>query len=295
MKSYRPEELFDENGTLIPELAELAPKGDRRMGANPHANGGLLLKDLRLPDFRTYAVEVPKPGGVEAEATRVQGDFLRDVLKMNADRANFRIFSPDETNSNRWNAVFEVTNRESVAEIYPERRPRRRRRPGDGDALRAPVPGLARRLPADRPARVLLVLRGVHPHHRRHVQPARQVARVVPEDPLAAAGGLAQLPAHLARLAAGPQRLQPPGPRLHRPRRQQEGQRRPGLPPARRQHPALGDRPLPEEPELRQRGRRRQAALAAVARHGVGGPALHGRDRHLGVGQQRPRGASPTS
>jgi xylulose-5-phosphate/fructose-6-phosphate phosphoketolase len=119
MKSYRPEELFDANGTLIPELAELAPKGDRRMGANRHANGGLLLKDLRLPDFRHYAIEIPTPGSVDGEATRVQGAFLRDVLKLNADRANFRIFSPDETNSNRWNAVFDVTNRESTAEIYP--------------------------------------------------------------------------------------------------------------------------------------------------------------------------------
>ena len=118
MKSYRPEELFDENGTLVAELAELAPEGDRRMGANPHANGGLLLKELRLPDFRDYAVEVTGPGAVEGEATRVQGKFLRDVLKLNQDRANFRVFSPDETNSNRWNDVFEVTNRESVAEIY---------------------------------------------------------------------------------------------------------------------------------------------------------------------------------
>jgi xylulose-5-phosphate/fructose-6-phosphate phosphoketolase len=89
------------------------------MGANPQANGGLLLKELRLPDFRSYAVEVPTHGSVAAEATRVQGALLRDVLKLNADRANFRIFSPDETNSNRWNSVFEVTNRESTAEIYP--------------------------------------------------------------------------------------------------------------------------------------------------------------------------------
>ena len=218
-----PRSCSTTTGTLRPELAELAPEGDRRMGANPHANGGLLLKDLRLPDFRDYAVKVSKPGGVEAEATRVQGKMIRDVLKLNADRANFRVFSPDETASNRWGDVFEVTNRESVAEIYPERRPRRRRRPGDGDAQRAPVPGLARRLPADRPARLLLVLRGVHPHHRLDVQPARQVAGVDPQDPLAAADRLAELPADLARLAAGPQRVQPPGPRLHRPRRQQEG------------------------------------------------------------------------
>ena len=115
MRSYQPEELFDKNGKLIAELAELAPKGERRMGANPHANGGILMRDLRLPDFRKYTVEVQKPGSVEAEATRVQGQFLRDVLKLNDN--NFRIFGPDETASNRWNAVFEVDKRCSTAEV----------------------------------------------------------------------------------------------------------------------------------------------------------------------------------
>ena len=117
MKSYRPHELFDETGKLRSELAELAPKGERRMSANPHANGGLLLRDLRLPDFGDYAVKVPKPGRVNAEATRVQGQFIRDVIKLNPK--NFRVFSPDETTSNRWGAVFEVTNRCSTAEIIP--------------------------------------------------------------------------------------------------------------------------------------------------------------------------------
>jgi xylulose-5-phosphate/fructose-6-phosphate phosphoketolase len=111
LRSYRPEELFDERGRLRPELAALAPEGPRRMGANPHANGGLLLRDLHLPDFRDYAVEVARPGGVEAEATRIQGAFLRDVLKLNAPERNFRIVSPDETSSNRWTAVFDVTDR----------------------------------------------------------------------------------------------------------------------------------------------------------------------------------------
>ncbi|PAX51904.1 phosphoketolase family protein [Brunnivagina elsteri] len=119
MKSYKPEELFDENGRLIEELAELAPKGDRRMGANPHANGGLLLKDLKLPNFQDYAVKVPKPGTIKAEATRIMGQFLRDVMKRNLDSQNFRIMSPDENNSNRWNAILEVTNRVSTAEILP--------------------------------------------------------------------------------------------------------------------------------------------------------------------------------
>jgi len=120
MKSYRPEELFDDAGKLDAEIAELAPKGMRRMSANPHANGGVLLKDLRMPDFRAYAVDVPKPGATTAESTRVMGKFLRDVMKQNLDHSNFRVFSPDENNSNRWQDVLEVTNRCYVAEIYPE-------------------------------------------------------------------------------------------------------------------------------------------------------------------------------
>jgi xylulose-5-phosphate/fructose-6-phosphate phosphoketolase len=111
MKSYHPEQLFDENGNLRPELAELAPRGNRRLGANPHANGGLLLRDLIVPDFRDYAVEVPTPGTVVAEATRVLGGFLRDVMKLNAESRNFRVFGPDETASNRLDALFEVTDR----------------------------------------------------------------------------------------------------------------------------------------------------------------------------------------
>jgi xylulose-5-phosphate/fructose-6-phosphate phosphoketolase len=117
MKSYRPRELFDKTGQLRAELAELAPRGDRRMGANPHANGGLLLRDLKMPDFRDYAVRVPKPGTVVGEATRVQGQFIRDVMKLNP--GNFRVFSPDETASNRWNAVFDITDRCSTAEVLP--------------------------------------------------------------------------------------------------------------------------------------------------------------------------------
>jgi xylulose-5-phosphate/fructose-6-phosphate phosphoketolase len=119
MKSYRPEELFDANGRLKPELEELAPKGNRRMGANPHANGGLLMKDLRLPDFRDYAVEVPSPGESSGEATQVMGKFLRDIMKRNLETKNFRLFSPDENNSNRWQNVLEVTKRAWNAEILP--------------------------------------------------------------------------------------------------------------------------------------------------------------------------------
>jgi xylulose-5-phosphate/fructose-6-phosphate phosphoketolase len=120
MKSYRPEELFDSRGRPVPELGDLPPRGDRRMSANPHANGGLYRKDLRMPDFTAYAVSVPAPGASSAEATRVQGLLVRDILKLNAEHKNFRIFSPDETASNRWNAVFEVTARASMAEILPQ-------------------------------------------------------------------------------------------------------------------------------------------------------------------------------
>ena len=116
MHSYRPEELFDAKGRLVAELAELAPRGERRMGANPHANGGALLRDLRMPDFREYAVKVPGHGDVRAEDTRVLGSFLRDVIKLNQEPRNFRLFGPDETNSNRLNAVFEATDRQWMAQ-----------------------------------------------------------------------------------------------------------------------------------------------------------------------------------
>jgi xylulose-5-phosphate/fructose-6-phosphate phosphoketolase len=119
MKSYRPEELFTPEGALKPELAALAPKGDRRMSANPHTNGGVLLKELRMPDYQDYAVQVSSPGGARAESTRVMGKFLRDVMKLNMSSKNFRLFSPDENNSNRWQDVLEVTNRTWMADIYP--------------------------------------------------------------------------------------------------------------------------------------------------------------------------------
>ncbi len=118
MKSYKAEELFDENGRLLPELRALAPKGNRRMGANPYANGGLLLRELRMPDFRDYAVEVKKPGTTLGEATRKLGEFLREVTSMNMEHRNFRMFSPDEHASNRLAATFEVTNRAWDAETY---------------------------------------------------------------------------------------------------------------------------------------------------------------------------------
>ena len=120
LKSYRPEELFDANGEPIPALKELPPKGKRRMGANPHANGGLLMRDLRMPDFRDYGVDVPFPGAVEAQDMAKVGEFVRDIYKLNADQRNFRSFGPDETTSNRLTPVFQETDRVWLGEIIPE-------------------------------------------------------------------------------------------------------------------------------------------------------------------------------
>jgi xylulose-5-phosphate/fructose-6-phosphate phosphoketolase len=120
LRSYRPEELFDDGGRLRPEIAALAPEGTRRMGANPHANGGLLLRDLCLPDFREHAVAVPSPGAVDAEDTRVTGRLLRDVVAMNDRRRDFRVFAPDELESNRLGAILEVTERQWLGERSPD-------------------------------------------------------------------------------------------------------------------------------------------------------------------------------
>ena len=139
LKSYRPAELFDDQGRLKPELAELAPKGDRRMGANPHANGGILLRDLRMPDFREYGVDVPTPGTSGIGDTHVLGRFLRDVAKLNGERRNFRVFGPDETLSNGLEALFEVTARQWDAATVPNDEFLAPAGAGDGDAQRAPM------------------------------------------------------------------------------------------------------------------------------------------------------------
>lgn len=119
LKSYKPEELFDKNGKFLAELASLAPKGKRRMGANPHANGGILLRELRMPDFRDYAIEVQKPGTIIAESARILGSFLAGVMELNMESKNFRVMGPDETASNRLQDLFKVTDRVFMADIYP--------------------------------------------------------------------------------------------------------------------------------------------------------------------------------
>ena len=243
------------------------------MSANPRANGGLVLRDLALPDFRDYAVKVERAG-----RDHERGDPGHGRL------AAGRRHAPTRPRSASWVR----TRRHPIGWARCSRPPTgcgrcpssttddhlAHQRPGHGDPLRAHLPGLARGVPADRPARPVRLLRGVHPHHRLDVQPARQVAQDDPRDRLAAAHRVAQLPAHEPRLAPGPQRLQPPGPGLHRPRREQEGRGHPGVPAAGCEHPALGHGPLPAQPALRQRHRRGQAAGARLPDDGPGGAPL---------------------
>ena len=181
LKSYRPEELFDERGTLLDDVRALSPEGTQRMSASPHANGGAVLRYLALPDFRDYAVDVPEPGVGSAEATRALGAFLRDIVVANP--TSFRLFGPDETASNRLGAVLEATNRAWAAEIQEGDDELRSTGGRVVEILPAPLPGLARGLPPDRATRAVQLLRGVHPHHRLDVQPAREVAEGDGRDP----------------------------------------------------------------------------------------------------------------
>ena len=257
------------------------------MSANPHGNGGLLLRDLRLPDFRDYAVKVKEPGALQVESTRVMGAFLRDTLRLNKDSRNFRLFSPDENNSNRWQDALEVTNRAWMAERFPF------------DDHLAPDGRVMEMLSEHQMQGWLegYLLTGrhgffscyeafIHIIDSMFNQHAKWL-KVCNHIPLAAAHRIAQLPAVLACLAPGSQRLQSPGPRIHRSRREQEGGSRARLSTAGREHAAVGDRSLPAQPQLRQRDRRRQAAGAAVADHGPGHQALHRGHRHLGICQHR--------
>ena len=138
LRDQKPEQLFDENGRLCAELRELAPTGDRRMSANPHANGGVIRKALCLPPFTDYAVKVERPGGIEVENVPPLGNFLRDVMKLNM--TNFRVFGPDENTSNKLQAVYQAAKKFWIAEYFPEdagRRRTRNRRPCDRDVKRA--------------------------------------------------------------------------------------------------------------------------------------------------------------
>ena len=290
MRSYRPEELFTAEGAPVPALAAYAPQGARRMGRNPHANGGTLKKALQLPDFRDYAVQLAGPGVTRAENTHVMGEFLRDVMRANMH--NFRVFGPDENTSNKLTALYDVTEKLWLEQRFPE--------DDDGGEIaadgrvvemlsRTHARGDARRLPPHRSARPPVVVRGVRARDRLDVQPAREVARRVQSPVVAGVDRVAQPARHVHRVAAGPQRLHAPGSRLPRHRRQQEPDRHPHLPAARRELPAVGHRPLPAQPEFRQRHRRRQAAAPAVPVDRRCDRPLHEGHRHLAAGEQRRR------
>ena len=264
------------------------------MSDNPHANGGLLLRDLKMPDFRDYAVEVPSPGATTAESARDDGQV---PPRRHEEEPGQQELPPVQPGREQLEPLAGRARRDQPllhGRHLSGRRQAQPGRPRHGGAQRAPMPGLAGGLSVDRPARLLLLLRGVHSHHRLDVQSARQVAEDVQPHPLAAADRVVQLLPQLARLAAGPQRLEPPGSRLHRPRRQQEGGGDPRLSAARCQHAVVGDRPLPAQPQLRQHRGRRQAARAAVADDGPGHQALHRRPWHLGMGLATTRAASRT-
>ena len=285
MKSYRPQELFDEQGRLKPELAELAPKNERRMGANPHTNGGMLLRELRMPDFRDYAANVSEPGVKGIGDTRVLGPFLRDVAKLNSEQR--RVFGPDETISNGLGALFEVTQRQWEAATVPN------------DEFLAPT-GRVMEMLSEHQCEGWLegyLLTGrhglfncyeafIHIIDSMFNQP-RQMAESHRRPAVAAPDRFAELPAGFACLAPGSQRIYPPGSRLHRPCRQQEGRGSARLLSAGCELPAVGDGPLPEEPPLCQRRGRGQAPGAAVADDGRRRQALYRGHRHLAVGQQR--------
>ncbi len=287
MRSYHPETLFDANGRLAAELEALAPRGRRRMGANPHANGGRLLADLRLPDIDRFALPVAQPASARHESTRPLGKMMRDIYAANAGSANFRLFCPDETASNRLDDVFDVENRCFVGRTI-----------GIDDHV----------APDGRVMEVLsehllegwlegYLLTGRHGLFASYEAFAMIVASMVVQHakwlgesdsaPLAGAGRVAEHPADVHLLAQRPQRLQPPGPRADR--RDAVEARHGGahLPAAGRQLPALGRRSLLPQPRLREPDRHRQAAAAAVAGPGRRPGALRARGLGVAVGEQR--------
>src|ERR1700752_1442969 len=266
MRSYKPQELFDKNGRFETEYAELAPKGERRMGDNPHANGGRVEMPLNLPAFTDYALEVKKPGTTRHESTRQLGQFLRDIYKQNTKPANFRLFCPDETNSNRLGAVFEVTNRCFVGRLI------------DIDD-HVSHDGRVMEVLSEHNCEGWLegyLLTGRHGLFATYEAFAMVVAAMATQhakwleagagDSLARAGSLIQRAAHVALLAQRPQRLLASGARVHRCAHLEEGRCRPPLPAARRQHAARRGRSLPAHAQHGESHRHRQAGAASVAR-----------------------------
>ncbi len=289
MKSYNPSELFDENGRLIAELGDLAPKGDRRMGANPHANGGLLLRDLRMPDYSIHAVSVPAPGSVDAQDTLVLGKFLRDVITLNQDQRNFRVFGPDEALSNFLGAVFEVTNRQWDAETTHQ------------DEFLAPDGRVLDSMLSEHQCQGWLegyLLTGRHGVFNSYEAFIRIIdsmfsqhakwLKVTLELPwrrnIASLNYL--LASHVWQQDHNGFTHQDPGFLDHVINKKADIVRV-YLPP-RCKLPAVGVRPLSAQPPLRQCGRGGQTSPAPMAEHGCRHYALHRRAWHLAMGQQRP-------
>ena len=288
LRSYRPEELFDEQGRLKPELAELAPKGERRMGANPHANGGILLRDLRMPDFRDYAVDVPSPGVRGIGDTHVLGRFLRDVAKLNSEQRNFRVFGPDETLSNGLEALFEVTKRQWDAATVPN------------DEFLAPT-GRVMEMLSEHQCEGWLegyLLTGRHglfncyeafihivdSMFNQHAKWLKVTSHLPWRRKIASLNYL--LASHVWRQDHNGFTHQDPGFIDHVMNKKAEIVRV-YLPPDAKL-PAVGDGSLPAQPPLRQRRDRGQTPGAAMADDGRRRQALHRGHRHLAMGQQRP-------
>jgi xylulose-5-phosphate/fructose-6-phosphate phosphoketolase len=285
MKSYHPEELFDESGKIRPDIAATAPTGTHRMGSNPHANGGLLLKALLLPDFRGYAVEVAKPGTHTAESTRVLGAFLRDVFKLNRESRNFRVFGPDETASNRLDAIYQVSKKEWMEPLLPTDENLSK----DGRVMEV----LSEHMCQGWLEGYLLtgrhgffscyegfvhIVDSMFNQHAKWVEASHRIPWRRPIE--------SELSSDLSHLAAGPQWLQPSRPWLRRFRNEQESGLSPCVSSAGRKLLAFCGRPLFAEPQLCERDRSGQATRVAVARYGYGHKALHSRFGNLAVGQQ---------
>ncbi len=287
LRSYKPEELFTDEGKLRPELQALAPKGDRRMGANPHANGGKLLRELKRPDFRAYGIDVPSPGSVEAQDMLVLGSFVRDVIRDNADAKNFRVFGPDESKSNRLTPMFETTSRVWNADL------------AEGDEYLGHSGRVMDSMLSEHMCEGWLegyLLTGRHGFFNSYEAFIRIVDSMFSQhakwlktcNELPWRQDIASLKLYplLQRLAAGSQRLHPPGPRLPGSCGQQEGRCGADVSAPGRQLPALLLQPLHCQPELCECAGHLQASPPSMADHGAGGEALHPGHRHLAVGLQ---------
>ncbi len=289
LRSYRPEELFDADGRPTADVLACVPEGAKRLGSTSYANGGLLVRELPIPSLDRFAVPVDKPGVTLHEPTRILGDFLEQVMHDTAERRDFRVVGPDETASNRLQAVFNASGKAWQAEHLPvDEHLDRHGRVMEILSEHTCQGWLEGYLLTGRHG-LFLLLRSLRPHRRLDGQPAHQVAAHIKGVGVAGPDRLPQLPADVPCLAPGPQRLLAPGPRLRRPRPQQEPRGRPGVPAAGRQHPAVGGRSRPAQPRLRQRDRRGQTALLRLAVPGPGPRPLRPRRRDLGLGGHRER------